>query len=87
MDVEWNGLRAEVVDHGPQEEKPSFQVKCTCGSGTCLTAKNRRCVCACGGKNHAKAFKERHKLRSLDEFDESESDSDEGDGEELSYIG
>ena len=47
---------------------------CSCGSGTCLRARNRKCVCSCGGANHAILFKQKNQISSLDEFEEEEGE-------------
>ena len=71
--LEWNGLKAEVIEPGQK-----IRIKtagCTCGSGTCKTARNHKCTCSCGGVNHSIAFKERNRISSLDEYEEGEEET------------
>ncbi len=63
--LEWNGLKAEIMVRDPGKIKTMGY---TCGNDTCKLARNHKCVCSCGGTNHALLFKEKNKLLSLDDY-------------------
>ena len=52
-----------------QVEKP-FHIETEAGecSGNCLEAKEIKCICRCGGKNHGLALKQH--VKRLDEFND-----------------
>jgi hypothetical protein len=56
-----------------QVEKPfNIQTEASECDGNCVTAKELKCVCRCGGRNHGAAL--RKNVKSLDTFNEDPVD-------------
>jgi hypothetical protein len=74
---EWTDKWNDMITQDEQDWKEMFQVQQAekpfqlnvevgeCG-GNCQEAKEIKCVCRCGGKNHGAALKQH--VRSLDDF-------------------
>jgi len=70
MEKDWREIFAlELAD-----EKVTFQTEAgECGAN-CQEAKEIKCVCRCGGKNHGAALKQN--IKSLDNYTEKETVDD-----------
>ena len=73
----WKQSNGEKSSKSNKSEKP-FQLNVERGEcdGNCITAKELKCVCRCGGKNHGAAL--RRGVQPLDQLNEPQQELEAG---------